>query len=156
MPEPVLHGAVPLPGLSPAGTRRAPPSAPLMLAALASLCYLIGLTYVAKQESLNRLGSLWPLLFLGAPVVYGASYLGNADTAVLLYLVALVAWIGAALYLLKRRAKGDVSRAVISLIAGIALVDALLLATAGATGAAAFAVLCLLLTLAMQYWVSGT
>ena len=132
------------------------PSPVLWLAALASLCYLIGLTYVAKQESLNRLGSLWPLLFLAAPVVYGAGYSGDGGWAVPAYLVALVAWIGAALYLLKRRAEGDVRRAVVALIAGIALLDALLLATAGATGAAGFAVLCFLLTLAMQHWVSGT
>jgi 4-hydroxybenzoate polyprenyltransferase len=132
------------------------PSATLAAAALASLCYLIGLTYVAKQESLNRLGSLWPLLFLAVPVVYGFSRVGNGDTATALYVVALVAWIGAALYFLKRRAKGDVPRAVVGLIAGIALLDAMLLASAGATGAAGFAVLCFLLTLAMQSWVSGT
>ncbi len=84
------------------------PSGTLMVAALVSLCYLIGLTYVAKQESLNRLGSLWPLLFLAAPVAYGSSQLGNGGWAVLPYLIALVTWIGAALYFLKRRAKGDV------------------------------------------------
>ena len=132
------------------------PSSVLLVAALASLCYLIGLTYAAKQEALDRLGSLWPLLFLAAPVAYGASQLGSGDALVAMYLVALVIWIAIALYFLKRRAKGDVSRAVIGLIAGIALVDAMLLATAGATGAAGFAVLCLLLTLAMQRWVSGT
>ena len=131
------------------------PSSALLVAVLASLCYLMGLTYVAKQESFNRLGSLWPLLFLAAPVAYGISQLGNG-VAVPVYLIALVAWIGAALFLLKRRAKGDVPRAVVCLIAGIALLDALLLATAGAADAAAVAVLCFLLTLAMQYWVSGT
>lgn len=132
------------------------PSGALIVAALASLCYLIGLTYVAKQESLDRLGSLWPLLLLAAPVAYGVAQLGNGGAALLLYLAGLVAWIGAALYFLKRRARGDVPRAVVSLIAGIALVDALLLAAAGATGAAGFAALCFVLTLAMQHWVSGT
>jgi 4-hydroxybenzoate polyprenyltransferase len=131
------------------------PSGALLVAALASLCYLIGLTYVAKQESFDRLESFWPLLFLAAPIAYGFARLGNG-LAVLAYLIALVGWIGAALYLLKRRAKGDVPRAVVCLIAGIALVDALLLATAGATDAAGVAVLCFLLTLAMQYWISGT
>ena len=52
-------------------------------------------------------------------------------------LAALALWILRALYLLKRRAKGDVPRAVVSLIAGISLVDALFLATAGAMAAAA-------------------
>jgi 4-hydroxybenzoate polyprenyltransferase len=132
------------------------PSPGLWVAALASLCYLIGLTYVAKQESLDRMESLWPLLFLAAPVVYGASYVGDGGWAVPAFLVALIACIGTALYLLKRRSEGDVRRAVVALIAGIALLDALLLATAGATGAAGFAALCFLMTLAMQYWVSGT
>jgi len=132
------------------------PSAALLIAALVSLCYLIGLTYVAKQESLDRLESLWPLLFLAAPVAYGSSQLGNGGAVVALYVIALATWIAAALYFLKRRAKGDVPRAVVGLIAGIALLDALLLATVGATGAAGFAVLCFLLTLAMQRWISGT
>ena len=35
------------------------------------LSYLIGLTYVAKQENLAEFRNLWPLLFLGAPFVYG-------------------------------------------------------------------------------------
>jgi UbiA prenyltransferase family len=130
------------------------PASTLVVAALASLCYLIGLTYVAKQESLDRFGSLWPLLFLAAPIAYGFGRID--DSAVLPYLAALVAWIGVALYFLKRRAKGDIQRAVVGLIAGIALLDALLLASGGATGAAAVAVLCFLLTLAMQHWVSGT
>jgi 4-hydroxybenzoate polyprenyltransferase len=132
------------------------PSMHLPIAAAASLCYLIGLTYIAKQESLDRLGSLWPLLFLAAPIVYGSSHLGDGGMVVSLYLAALTAWTGGALYLLKRRNKGDVPRAVVALIAGIALLDALLLATAGATQAAVLAVLCFLLTLVMQYWVSGT
>ena len=34
------------------------------------LCYLIGLTYVAKQETLGEVRNLWPLLFLGVPLVY--------------------------------------------------------------------------------------
>ena len=44
--------------------------APLWTGALLLLCYLIGLTYVAKQETLGEVRNLWPLLFLAAPVVY--------------------------------------------------------------------------------------
>jgi 4-hydroxybenzoate polyprenyltransferase len=132
------------------------PSPVLWVAALASLCYLIGLTYVAKQESLDRIESLWPLLFLAAPLFYGATMPRGLDWVLAASLIALSALIGVALYLLRRRAAGDVRRAVVLLIAGICLLDALLLATAGATGAAGLATLCFLLTLAMQYWVSGT
>ena len=132
------------------------PSVLLFAAAGVSLCYLIGLTYAAKQESLDRLESLWPLIFLGAPIAYGLTLgLGHGIVAAAA-LAALALWILGAVYLLKRRAKGDVPRAVVSLIAGISLVDALFLAAMGATGAALLAGCCFLLTLALQRWVSGT
>ena len=128
-------------------------SAPL-LAAVVSLCYLIGLTYIAKQETLERIGNLWPLLFLVVPLAYGAWLAeGGADWMVL---VALTAWIGAALALLLRRRPGDVPRAVVSLIAGIALLDAMFLTIAGWTGAVPLALGCFATTLALQRWISGT
>jgi hypothetical protein len=45
---------------------------------------------------------------------------------------------------------------VVSLIAGISLLDAIILCAAGATGLALAAVAAFLLTLAMQRFVSGT
>jgi hypothetical protein len=132
------------------------PATGLFVAALVSLCYLIGLTFAAKQEALDRLDSLWPLLFLSAPIVYGVAIGLERGALVGVALVSLVIWILFALYLLKRRAKGDVPRAVVSLIAGISLVDVLFLITAGAIGAALLSGLCFLLTLALQRWVSGT
>lgn len=128
----------------------------LYLAAIVLLCYLIGLTYAAKQEHLNRLGAAWPLAFLAVPVVYGATMVPEVPL-VLLPLVLLLAWILYALFLLRRRSKGDVPRAVISLIAGISLVDAVLLSGNGAPLLfAALAFGAFLLTLALQRWVSGT
>ncbi len=132
------------------------PSAMLFVAALVSLCYLIGLTYAAKQEALDRLDRLWPLLFLGAPILYGLAIVWQSGVLAAAALVALIVWILVALYFLKRRSKGDVPRAVVSLIAGISLVDAVFLSAAGAVGAALVAGLCFLLTLALQRWVSGT
>jgi 4-hydroxybenzoate polyprenyltransferase len=128
--------------------------APLLAAAAVSLCYLIGLTYIAKQETLERIGNLWPLLFLAAPLAYGA-WLAEGLTHWLV-LAALAAWIGAALALLRRRRPGDIPRAVVSLIAGIALLDAMFLAAAGWTGAVPLALGCFAATLAMQRWISGT
>lgn len=128
--------------------------APLLAAAAVSLCYLIGLTYAAKQETLGRIGSVWPLLFLAAPLAYGAWL--SRDAADWLVLAALAAWIAGALLLLYRRRPGDVPRAVVSLIAGIALLDALFLAVAGWSGAVPLALACFAATLALQRWVSGT
>lgn len=33
--------------------------------------YVIGLSYMARQETLTRMANLWPLAFLAAPFVYG-------------------------------------------------------------------------------------
>lgn len=137
-----LAFALPLPGM-------------LYLAALLLLAYLIGLTYVAKQETLDQIGNLWPLLFLAAPVVYGLTVAWYSWTGALLF-AALVVWIGVALWFLRRRGPGDVPRAVISLIAGISLLDALLIAGAGAAGIAWVAVAGFVLTLALQRLVPGT
>jgi len=127
---------------------------PLLAAGAVSLCYLIGLTYIAKRESLGRLGSLWPLLLLAAPLAYGALLAGGMAGQVVL--VALAGWIGVALWLLRRRGPGDIPRAVVSLIAGISLVDALFLAIDGWPGAAVLAFACFATTLVLQRWISGT
>jgi len=132
----------------------AEPALGLFAAALISLCYLIGLTYTAKQEAHDRIGNLWPLLFLAAPILYAGTQITQAPVAVVA--AALLLWIGLALSYLRRRGPGDVPRAVVSLIAGISLVDALFLAAAGALAATAAAIACFLATLLTQRWVSGT
>jgi UbiA prenyltransferase family len=134
----------------------ATPAVALFAAALISLCYLIGLTYIAKQEAHDRIGNLWPLLFLAAPIVYAVTQITHAPVAVSVVAAALVVWILQALSYLRRRGPGDVPRAVVSLIAGISLVDALFLASAGALLAAAAAIGCFIATLLTQRWVSGT
>jgi len=125
------------------------------LAAIALLCHLIGLTYIAKQEHLDRIGALWPLGFLAVPVLYG----------VMLALAAPLVWLPLSLYalvlafalnLLRRRARGDVPRAVVTLIAGMSVLDAVMLAGNGQMLAAVLGVAAFALTLALQKWVSGT
>jgi len=130
-----------------------PPS--LWLAALVLLSYLIGLTYTAKREHLNELGSVWPLAALAVPLVYGV-VLALRVPLVWPFLLIFAAWVLYALSLLRRRAKGDVPRAVVSLIAGISLLDAMILCGAGAAVLAIVAVVAFALTLAMQRVVSGT
>ena len=129
--------------------------AQVISAAVVLLCYLIGLTYAAKNEHLGRLENIWPLAFLAVPLIYGI-YLAMAQPMVVLPLVALAAWVLYALSLLRRRKPGDVPRAVVSLIAGIAVLDAMLLTGAGAVMLAWFAIAAFGVTLALQRWVSGT
>jgi 4-hydroxybenzoate polyprenyltransferase len=132
-----------------------PVPAALWLGALLLLCYLIGLTYIAKQETLGEVRNLWPLAFLAAPVVYAlAAGLESPGAAVLA--VIFVAWVAIALWFLRRRQPGDVPRAVVSLIAGISLLDAVLIAGAGDLGIAWLAVLGFALTLVLQRFVAGT
>ena len=128
---------------------------PVALAATALLCHLIGLTYIAKQEHLARVGNLWPLAFLALPVTYG----------VVLALTAPAAWLPLALYAalllyalgrLRRRGPGDVPRAVVTLIAGMSVLDGVVLAGAGQLLPCLLAVAAFALTLALQGWVSGT
>jgi 4-hydroxybenzoate polyprenyltransferase len=132
------------------------PASSVYWAALVSLCYLIGLTYIAKQEAHDRIGNLWPLVFLAAPLFYALAAADRAPLAVALVAAALLAWILRSLSFLHRRRQGDVPRAVVTLIAGISLVDALFLASAGAWLATAAAILCFIATLLTQRWVSGT
>lgn len=124
-------------------------------AAAVLLCYLIGLTYAAKKEHLGTLDNFWPLAFLLVPVFYGL-YLSLAQPAALLPLVIFAGWMLFALKLLRRRARGDVPRAVVSLIAGIALLDATILAGFGQWTLAVLSVCAFFLTLILQRWVSGT
>jgi 4-hydroxybenzoate polyprenyltransferase len=127
----------------------------VVIAAVVLLCYLIGLTYAAKKEHPGRLENIWPLGFLAVPVIYGI-YLAFAQPAVVLPLVLLTAWAVYALWLLRRRKSGDVPRAVISLIAGISLLDAILLSGSGHILFACLAVVAFAITLALQRWITGT
>lgn len=128
---------------------------PLVLGAVLLLSYLVGLTYVAKQENLGQVKNLWPLGFLAAPVVYGV-FLSVDQPMAIPFWVAFVAWVCASLWFLRRRRPGDIPRAVIGLLAGISLLDAGLIAGTGALGLAALAAVGALATLALQRLVTGT
>jgi 4-hydroxybenzoate polyprenyltransferase len=137
-----------------------PLPAALWLGAGALLCYLIGLTYIAKQENLTRVANLWPLGFLAAPVAYGAVLIAGQPWTALPWLalpwLALIAWMARALWFLRRRGPGDIPRAVTSLLAGICLLDAVLIAGAGAPGLAFLAVLAFPITVVFQRYVPAT
>jgi 4-hydroxybenzoate polyprenyltransferase len=132
-----------------------PPPDSLLAAMAALLCYLIGLTYVAKQENLGRVANMWPLGFLAAPLVYGA-YLALSESLTWALLGLLLAWIVYALRFVVRRGPGDIPRAVVSLIAGICLLDAMLVASAGAISVMLLCVAGFVLTLLFQRYVPGT
>jgi UbiA prenyltransferase family protein len=127
----------------------------VVAAAAVLLSYLIGLTYVAKQETLAEYSNLWPLAFLFAPFAYAAPSVAREPVAALIY-IGYLAWVAYAISLIVRRGRANIPRAVISFIAGISLLDALLIAGAGRPLLAAVAVGGFGLTLAGQRWVRGT
>jgi len=129
--------------------------ATLYISALVLLCYLAGLTYAAKQEHLDRLDNAWPLLLLAVPLLYGLD-LARQQPLVLLPLLALLLWSTLSVRRLRRRARGDVPAAVAALIAGISLLDAMLLAGLGQVVPMLLALGAFALTLLAQRRVSGT
>jgi hypothetical protein len=119
------------------------------------LCYLIGLTYIAKQEHLGRVANLWPLLFLALPLIWGLRA-ALEDAIVATLSVLFLGWVVYSLWFLRRRGPGDVPRAVGSLLAGICLWDALVIAAAGRPSVAALALALFGLTLLLQRFVAPT
>jgi 4-hydroxybenzoate polyprenyltransferase len=119
------------------------------------LSYLIGLTYVAKQETLREYRNIWPLAFLFFPFVYGAPAVAWGPVSVLVYL-GFLGWVVYSISFLFRRRALDIPRAVIGFIAGISLLDALLIAGTGQRATALLAVAGFGLTLALQRYVRGT
>jgi hypothetical protein len=103
------------------------PSA-VWIAGLALAAHVVGLTYAAKQESLNRVERLWPLAVLVLPLLVTAPAVAGHWWAAPFWLALAAAdWL--AVEKLRRRATPDaVPSAVAALIAAISLVDAALVA----------------------------
>jgi hypothetical protein len=137
-----------------AGAVARPTLAPVLLAALGLWAYTAGLTYAAKQEALNQMGSLWPLALLAAPVVIAVP-LSGGKIVPLVILAALAVWAALAVRRFLRRAPGDVPKGVVNLIAGMALYDAALVGIFSLE-LAALALAGFLLTLAFQRVIPGT
>jgi 4-hydroxybenzoate polyprenyltransferase len=126
------------------------------VAAVAIAAFVAGLTYAARQESLDKIGNLWPLALLAAPLLVALGVFRQGFGAMAVYLL-LAVWIAAAVYLLARRpVAGSVSRAVGWLIAGISLCDAAILASTGAIMPALAAIVGFFLTLVSQKYIAGT
>ncbi|MFZ6874729.1 UbiA family prenyltransferase [Undibacterium sp. Di27W] len=133
----------------------------VVLAALAIWAHVVGLTYAAKQESLNRLGSLWPLLILALPVLlYGSRSVNSwvdGGLPLLMLLALIVADIIAVRLLITRHIAGAVPKAVAQLIAATSLLDAVVIAIAGGDLAAvAFCLCAFVMTRVLQRVIPGT
>jgi 4-hydroxybenzoate polyprenyltransferase len=139
-------------------TEHPPPLFWLACAALWS--YVVGLTHVARFETGARLSQAWVSASLLAPAVVGLYGLGSLenDSTVRLatggLLLLQLTWIGMALR--KVGSPGGIGKAVVSLIAGISLVDTCFLAMTSPATAPAVALACFGSTLLAQRFVPGT
>lgn len=120
-----------------------------VVGAIGLFAYVVGLAYAARQEEIDRLERAWPLAILAVPLL--ASGVGALPgwLSLLLWL-GLAGWTAYGLRLLLRRESGDVRRAVVTLTAGIALYDAVLIASTDAPALALLALAAFGATLALR------
>ena len=130
-------------------------NAQVLWGAAVLIAYLVGLTYVAKQESLKEVRNLWPVVFLAAPAAWGLAC-AKLIPSVWAFLALYVAWALYALSFLFRRSGRQIGKAVVRFIAGISIVDALLVASTGRPVLALCLCAGLVATLAFQRFVKGT
>lgn len=98
----------------------------LLLGAGALWLYIVGLTHIARFETGKMLDRAWVSLFVFAPLLVAAPVLLRSLAVLpLLCALALLAWSVRSLSFALRGGPGQIPRAVVSLIAGVSLVDAL-------------------------------
>ncbi len=131
------------------------PSPQLWVGGLMLLGYVLGLTYAAKFENQGGVARWLPLLGLAAPGVWvlltwsGAPLLRS-------FLGGYGLWVQRAISQVRSGKPAHIRGAIGHLIAGIALLDALVIANSGATGLAMACVGAFGVTLALQSRIAGT
>jgi 4-hydroxybenzoate polyprenyltransferase len=130
----------------------APPDA-VGVAALLLLLYVVGLTHIARFETASSVGRLWPAAFLFLPLVAAVTARPSVPLAVVGALFAV--WTARGIVLAARGGR-QIGRGVVSLIAGMALFDAMVALSMQNLEVGIAAVAAWALTLGLQRWISGT
>jgi 4-hydroxybenzoate polyprenyltransferase len=128
---------------------------PVVMASALLLAYVMGLTYVAKQENLVEFHNTWPLVPLLVPFGVTAVAAFKSPVAAILWL-SFLAWVAYTISRLWKKGRGVIPLVVVRLIAAISLLDALVVATHGAPLSALLLALAFPATLFLQRWVKGT
>ncbi|MST94719.1 MAG: prenyltransferase [Pedosphaera sp.] len=124
--------------------------------ALALAAYIVGLTHLAKKESVRGALRFWPCLLLGAPILLALLInTGAFQQPALLLGAALALWVLRCARRVWWTAQRDIGRAVSGLLAGIVLVDLLTVADQPPVYGAVFLGL-FLLALLFQRFVPAT
>ncbi len=119
--------------------------------------YVIGLTYIAKTENKPSITSVSIVATLFLPTVYfTARQLQQVQWVTLPLILFFTIWVAYSVSFAFRSPKRQVGRTVGQLIAGISLLDALVLAASGSLLGTPLALLSFALTLYWQRYVRGT
>lgn len=120
----------------------------------AMLVYVAGLTSISKTEHGPAAVRYWPVVSLFIPAVLALTMEINAGTIVLS--LALIAWAIYSLTFVLVQERRSIGRSIAQLIAGISLVDALVLATHEAWWGVFIAIIAFGATVYLQRWIRGT
>jgi 4-hydroxybenzoate polyprenyltransferase len=119
--------------------------------------YIVGLTHIARFETGKILDRAWVSLFVFAPLLVAAPTLVRTLAPLpLLCAAALLVWTVRSLAFALQGGAGQIPRAVVSLIAGISLVDALFISLYAPPLVVLPAFVAFLLTLKWQRRIPGT
>jgi UbiA prenyltransferase family len=130
---------------------------PALLGAGALWLYIIGLTHIARFETGTVMDRAWVSAFVLSPLVVALPGLvARPGLLPALCFVLLLAWSVRSMSFALRGGKGQIPRAVVSLIAGVSLVDALFISQHGPPLAVLAAFGAFLLTLKWQRRIAGT
>ncbi len=136
----------------------AEPDYGVFAAAFTLLLYIVGLTYIARFENASAVGRAWPTVFVFSPLALAlAQPIARVHAGYPLLALAAVSAFWSLRSLRFARAGGrNIGRAVVTLIAGISLIDAVFAASREAFALAVLAVGCFAVTLLGQRAIRGT
>lgn len=119
--------------------------------------YIVGLTHIARFETGKVVDRAWVAAFVLSPLVVAVpAVIAQKSALPALCFALLLGWSLRSMSFALRGGKGQIPRAVVSLIAGVSLVDALFISLHGSPFLVLGALAAFLLTLKWQRKIPGT
>lgn len=127
---------------------------PLWIAAGWMVLYILSLTWIARSENTNQISSYLPATLPFFPALYYLTV--HNSTGTLIAAVWYVLWTVFSLRFVYRKEGRSIGKAIGFLIAGVSLLDSLILASKGETWGLFLAWSCFGATLFFQRFIKGT